>query len=149
MTITFWHWLALAGGLLILEMLTPGVVFLWLALAAGLTGMLLWLAPTLGWQGQVLAFAALAVASVSLSFRWRRRLPAAGGDPRLNRRALACIGTEAVLETGIGPGRGRVRIADSTWPAAGPDLPAGARVRVVGVKDAVLLVVPTSEARAP
>ena len=44
MTPTFWHWFALGGGLLLLEMLTPGVVFLWLALAAGLTGALLWLA---------------------------------------------------------------------------------------------------------
>lgn len=148
MTVTFWHWLALAGGLLLLEMLTPGVVFLWLALAAGLTGILLWLAPSLGWEAQVLAFAALAVASVALSFRWRRHLPTSGGDPRLNRRALACIGTEAVLEAPIGPGHGRVRIADSTWPAAGPDLPAGARVRVVGVKGAALLVVPASEVPA-
>ncbi|MGD9509542.1 MAG: NfeD family protein [Geminicoccaceae bacterium] len=149
MTITFWHWLALAGGLLLLEMLTPGVVFLWLALAAGLTGILLWLVPSLGWQAQLLAFAALAVASVALSFRWRRRLPAAGGDPRLNNRALACIGTEAVLEAGIGPGHGRVRIADGTWPAAGPDLPAGTRVRVVGVRGAALLVVPANTAPAP
>ena len=28
MTPTFWHWFALGGGLLLLEMLTPGVVFL-------------------------------------------------------------------------------------------------------------------------
>jgi membrane protein implicated in regulation of membrane protease activity len=145
MTIDFWHWLALGGMLLILEMLTPGVVFLWLAFAAGLTGILLWLAPTLGWQVQVLVFAALAVASVALSFRRRRRLPAGGGDPKLNRRALAYIGTEAVLEVAIGPSHGRVRIADGTWPAAGPDLPAGARVRVVGVKGAALLVVPATE----
>jgi membrane protein implicated in regulation of membrane protease activity len=145
MTIDFWHWLALGGMLLILEMLTPGVVFLWLALASGLTGILLWLAPTLGWQVQVLAFAALAVASVALSFRWRRRLPAGAGDPKLNRRALAYIGTETVLEAPIGPSHGRVRIADGTWPAAGPDLPAGARVRVVGVKGATLLVVPAAE----
>jgi membrane protein implicated in regulation of membrane protease activity len=149
MSISFWHWLALAGGLLLLEMLTPGVVFLWLALAAGLTGILLWLAPTLGWEAQALAFAALAVASVALSFRWRRHLPASGGDPQLNRRALACIGTEAVLEAAIGPGHGRVRIADSTWPAAGPDLPAGARVRVVGVRGAALLVVPANTVPAP
>lgn len=149
MNITFWHWLALAGGLLLLEMLTPGVVFLWLALAAGLTGILLWFVPVLGWETQVLTFAALAVASVVISFRWRRHLPVSGGDPKLNRRALACIGMEAVLEAAIGPGHGRVRIADSTWLAASPDLPAGARVRVVGVKGAALLVVSVTTATAP
>ena len=144
MTLTFWHWFALAGGLLLLEMLTPGVVFLWLALAAGLTGLILWLAPDLTWQIQVLAFAVAAVTTVGLSFYWRRRMPAVGGDPKLNRRAQAYLGTEAELVTAIGPGHGRVRIADSTWLAAGPELPAGSRVRVVGARGAVLLVVPAA-----
>ena len=40
----------------------------------------------------------------------------------------------------IGPGHGRVRIGDSTWLAAGPDLPAGSRVRIVGARGALLLV---------
>ena len=35
MTLTFWHWLVLGGLLLLLEVLTPGFVFIWLALAAG------------------------------------------------------------------------------------------------------------------
>ena len=144
MNATFWHWFALGGGLLLLEMLTPGVVFLWLALAAGLTGVLLWLLPGLSWQTQVLSFAVAAVATVGLSFRWRRRMPAAGGDPKLNRRALANVGTETELVTATGPGHGRVRIADSTWLAAGPELPAGSRVRVVGARGAVLLVVPVA-----
>ena len=127
MTPTFWHWFALGGGLLLLEMLTPGVVFLWLALAAGIAGALLWLAPGLTWQMQVLSFAVAAVMTVGLSFRWRRRMPAAGGDPKLNRRALAYVGIEAKLVNAIGPGHGRVQIADSTWLAAGPELPAGSR----------------------
>ena len=148
MTPTFWHWLALGGGLLLLEMLTPGVVFLWLALAAGLTAAVLWLVPTLGWQAQVLSFAAAAVVTVGLSFRWRRRMPAAGGDPALNRRALAYVGTEAKLVKAIGPGNGRVRIADSTWLADGPELPVGSRVRVVGARGAVLLVVAADAADA-
>ena len=144
MTPTFWHWFALGGGLLLLEMLTPGVVFLWLALAAGIAGALLWLAQGLTWQMQVLSFAVAAVVTVGLSFRWRRRMPAAGGDPKLNRRALAYVGMEAKLVNAIGPGHGRVQIADSTWLAAGPELPAGSRVRVVGARGAVLLVEPVA-----
>ena len=124
MTPTFWHWFALGGGLLLLEMLTPGVVFLWLALAAGIAGALLWLAPGLTWQMQVLSFAVAAVVTVGLSFRWRRRMPAAGGDPKLNRRALAYVGIEAKLVNAIGPGHGRVQIADF-------DL-AGRRPRIAG-----------------
>lgn len=145
---TFWHWLALGGGLLLLEVLTPGVVFLWLALAAGVTGALLWLAPGLSWQMQLLSFAAAAIVTVGLSFQWRRRMPAAAGDPGLNRRALAYVGTEALLVGAIGPGHGRVRIADSTWLASGPELPAGSRVRVVGARGAVMLVVPVAPGAA-
>ena len=66
----------------------------------------------LTWQTQVLSFAVAAVVTVGLSFRWRRRMPAAGGDPKLNRRALAYVGTEAELVSAIGPGHGRVRIAE-------------------------------------
>ena len=73
----------------------------------------------------MLIFAAAAVASVAASFYWRRRFPLRGGDPLLNNRALGYVGTEAELVGAIGPGHGRVRIADSTWPAAGPELPAG------------------------
>lgn len=144
MSLTFWHWFALAGGLLLLEVLTPGVVFLWLALAAALTGSLLFLVPALAWQWQVLAFAAAAVITVALSFRWRRRMPLKGGDPGLNRRAASYVGTESKLTQGIGPGHGRVRIGDTTWLADGPELPAGARVRIVGTRGAVLLVAPAA-----
>jgi membrane protein implicated in regulation of membrane protease activity len=145
MTPTVWHWFALGGALLLLELATPGFVFLWLALAAGLTGILLALFPGLTWQIQVLGFAVAAVVSVGLAFWWRRRLPPAAGDPSLNRRALTYVGTEAELVASIGPGHGRVRIADSTWSAAGPELPAGTRVRVIGARGAVLLVAPLAD----
>jgi membrane protein implicated in regulation of membrane protease activity len=144
MTLTFWHWLAVGGLLLLLEVFTPGFVFMWLALAAVLTGIALCLAPTISWQVQVLIFAAAAVASVAVSFYWRRGLPLRGGDPLLNNRALGYVGTETELVGAIGPGHGRVRIADSTWPAAGPELPAGPRVRIIGVRGAVLLVMPVA-----
>ncbi len=144
MSLTFWHWFALGGGLLLLEVLTPGVVFLWLALAACLAGLLLLLLPGLAWQWQVLAFAVAAVVTVGVSFRWRRRLPLAGGDPGLNRRAAAYVGAESLLVQPIGPGHGRVQIGDTTWLADGPELPVGARVRVVGARGAVLLVVPAA-----
>jgi membrane protein implicated in regulation of membrane protease activity len=141
MSLTFWHWFVLGGLLLLLEVITPGFVFIWLALAAALTGVLLWLLPQLGWQLQVLWFAAAAVASVGAWFWWWRRAPRPDAGPELNQRVLSFVGSEAVLATGIGPGHGRVRIADSTWPASGPELPAGTRVRVVGARGTVLLVV--------
>ena len=141
MSPTFWSWLVLGGALLVLEAFTPGFAFLWLALSAGLTGVLLWLVPMLSWQTQVLVFAGCAVASVGVWLWWRRRQPTAG-DHGLNQRTAGYVGSEAVLTVGIAGGHGRVRIADASWLAEGPDLPAGTRVRIVGARGAVLLVAP-------
>jgi membrane protein implicated in regulation of membrane protease activity len=147
MTLTFWHWLVLGALLLLLEVITPGFVFIWLALAAALTGAFLWLVPQLGWQLQILWFVTATVASVGVWFWWRR-MPPLGGEFGLNQRVLGFVGTEAVLTTGIGPGHGRVRIADSTWPTSGPELPAGTRVRIVGARGSVLLVMAADTGRS-
>ena len=37
-------------------------------------------------------------------------------------------------------GRGRMKVADTMWRVAGPDLPAGTKVRVVAVEGTVLRV---------
>lgn len=140
MSFTFWHWLVLGSALLLIEVFTPGFVFIWLAVAAGATGLLLWLVPQLAWQAQVLIFAGLAVASVGAWFAWQKRRPRTEAANGLNNRALAMVGSEAVLIAPIGPGHGRVRLADSTWLATGPELPAGTRVRVVGARGTLLVV---------
>jgi inner membrane protein len=139
---TFWHWWILAGLCLLAEALAPGFVFLWFGLSAGLTGLAVLAAPGLAWQAQLLAFSALAVASVALWLRRRRPRPEPGAGV-LNRRAEACVGSPAVVETPLSAGRrGRVRLGDTTWAATGPDLPAGAEVRVTGARGAVLVVEP-------
>lgn len=140
MSPSFWHWWILAGLCLLAEALTPGFVFLWLGVSAGVTGLLLLAAPGLGWRWQVLAFTALSLASVAAWLAWRRGRSPAGGAG-LNSRAEACVGRLAVLETPIGDGRhGRLRLGDTTWAATGPDLPAGARVSVVAARGTVLEV---------
>jgi membrane protein implicated in regulation of membrane protease activity len=46
-----------------------------------------------------------------------------------------------VLAEPIVNGSGRAKVRDSTWQVRGPDAPAGARVRVTGVADGVVLTV--------
>ena len=75
MTPAPWHWLVLGGVLLLLEAFTMGFACLWLAVGAGLTGLLLWLVPALPWQAQVLAFALCAVGALGGWRWWRRRSP--------------------------------------------------------------------------
>jgi inner membrane protein len=61
---------------------------------------------------------------------------------RLNRRAESYVRRMFTLDGAIVDGRGRVRVDDTVWLVAGPDLPAGARVRVTGTDNTLLLVEP-------
>jgi inner membrane protein len=140
--IQFWHWWALGGVLVTIEMLAPGVMFLWLGVAAGLVGALLLLWPGLPLSGQILLFAALSVANVLAWRRYQKAHPVVTDEPNLNRRAARCIGERAALATPIANGRGRIRLGDGSWPVIGPDLPAGTTVEVVGVDGALLQVQP-------
>ena len=140
--IMFWHWWALAGALVIVEVFAPGIMFLWLGVAAGVVGALLLLWPGLGLKGQILVFAALSVASVLAWRRYQKAHPVVTDEPNLNRRGAGCIGQRAALATPIVNGRGRIRLGDSSWPAVGPDLPAGTTVEVTGVEGTLLQVQP-------
>jgi membrane protein implicated in regulation of membrane protease activity len=138
--IAFWHWWVLGVALIILESLVPGFFFLWLGVAAGVTGALLLAVPSLAWQFQVLVFAALSVVSIVAWRAYQRRHPQESDQPALNRRAEQYVGRTLILAEPIVGRRGKVRIDDSTWRVEGEDLPAGAAVRVVAADGVVLRV---------
>jgi inner membrane protein len=138
--VDYWHWWALGGALAIVEAFVPGFVFLWLGIAAGLVGCLLWVWPGLGPDFQVLIFAALSVASVAGWRRWQTAYPAPSDQPNLNRRGAQYLGRRFDLVEPIARGRGRIKLGDSSWTVTGPDLPAGQTVEVIGADGAVLQV---------
>lgn len=142
MTPDHWSWWLLAIVLVVVEVFAPGFFFLWLGVAAALVGLALYLAPDLSWQTQVIAFAVLSIASILGWRTWFRRRPEPSDHPNLNRRAAQYVGRVFVLVEPIANGRGRIRVDDASWTVEGADAPAGARVRVTGVKDAVLQVIP-------
>jgi membrane protein implicated in regulation of membrane protease activity len=61
-------------------------------------------------------------------------------NPFLNKRADALVGRVFTLEKPIIDGAGTVRIDDTIWRVAGPDAPAGSRVRIVQADGASLTV---------
>jgi membrane protein implicated in regulation of membrane protease activity len=142
--ITHWHWWILGGILLVLEIFAPGTFFLWSAVAAGMLGFVLLLAPQMGWEYQVLLFAVLSVSSILAWRGYRRRVPEESARPLLNRRGEQYIGHVFTLAEPIVNGQGRVKVGDGVWRAegGGGDLPAGTRVKVVGVDGVVLRVEP-------
>ncbi len=139
-TLLFWHWWILGGALMIAEMLVPGVFLLWLGIAAGVTGLVAFVAPGLWWQAQAVLFAALSVLSVWSWREYQRRHPTQTDRPTLNRRAEQYVGRRLTLDQPIVNGRGHVRVDDSTWRVEGPDLPAGTNVAVTGVNGTILRV---------
>ncbi len=135
-----WGWLV--AGLVLIggELLAPGIFLLWLGLAALLTGLVVGLFEP-GWQAAALIFAALSIASVIVGRLLSRR---SGDEPDLarglNDRGRQMIGRVFKLETTMTGGEGRIRVDDSSWRIVGPELLAGAEVRVVRVEGATLVV---------
>ncbi|TCM53656.1 hypothetical protein C8J36_106104 [Rhizobium sp. PP-F2F-G48] len=129
-----WAWWVLGLVLLAAEILVPGVFLVWIGMAAILTGalaLIFWNADFFGWHVQLPLFAVLSLVSVLVGRRLLARFDHPSDAPLLNQRGRSLIGRTAILEEPIAEGRGRVRLGDTTWPVSGPDLPIGARVRVV------------------
>ena len=139
-TLGSWNWLIFGLLLMALELLAPGIFLFWLGLAALLVGVLSFvLQPS--WQSQLLMFAVFAAIAVPV---WRRlarsNSTASASNPFLNKRADALVGRVFTLEKPIIDGSGTVRIDDTIWRVAGPDTPAGSRVRIVRADGASLTV---------
>lgn len=145
-TLLFWHWWILAGVFLVLELMAPGVFFLWIGLAAGATGLILMVVPVLPWELQALLFAVLALGATVAGRRLWRPGRVATDHPMLNRRAHRHVGQVVTLTQPLRDGRARVRVGDSEWSAVADDvslmLPAGTSVRVAAVRDGNLVVIP-------
>ena len=135
-----WSWIILGLGLMGLELLAPGAFLLWLGLAAMLTGLIDW-GFGLSWQAAALVFAALSVGAVLVGRAVTRDRGEEGGErPDLNRRGESLVGRVFTLDRPIAGGSGRIRVDDSSWRIVGPEMPAGAAVRVVRVEGATLVV---------
>ncbi len=135
-----WSWIV--GGLVLLaiELIVPGGVFVWLGLAAIITGLSILVFPiSFAWQWVL--FGILSIAGVAIWLKFGRRASnEITENPFLNRRAERLIGREVVLKEAINQGVGRVKIDDTTWRVAGPDLAKGKRVKIVGHDGAILRV---------
>lgn len=135
-----WVWFVTAGIFLLLELLSPGVFFIWLGVAAALVG-IIDNVHDLPWQAELVLFAVLAVISVIAGRRFYKGPAMEPRDnPHLNRRQLGYVGRSFTLGEPIVNGRGKLTIEDTVWQIEGPDMPAGTRVKVTAVNDMTLVV---------
>jgi len=133
-------WGAAALLLFAAEALAPGAFMLWLGFAAVVVFIAVLLVPGMSLLAQVAAFVVLSFVSIQIYRTWFRGRERQSDQPMLNRRVAQLVGRVVPLERGIVNGRGRVQIADALWDVVGPELPAGAPVRIVGADGMTLRV---------
>jgi membrane protein implicated in regulation of membrane protease activity len=134
-----WWWLLAAALMGILEIFLPGIFLIWMAAAAGITGIVVALLP-LPLPFQLALFGLLALAAVYSGRRYYERNPVSSSDPLLNDRTARLIGQNVLVVTAIENGEGRVKVGDSVWAARGPDAVAGSRMVVTGAEGTCLKV---------
>ena len=122
--------------------MAPGAFMLWLGFAAAAVFLIVLLLPDVPVLAQVAAFVVLSFVSIQVYRTWFRGREPRSDQPSLNRRAESLVGRVVPLEQAIVNGHGRVQIADAYWDVTGPELPAGAAVRVVASRGMSLLVEP-------
>jgi membrane protein implicated in regulation of membrane protease activity len=138
--VEFWHWMALGVALAAVETIVPGAFFLWLGIAAIVTGLVKLVVPGMGWEGQAIVFAICAVVSTIIwLILWRRR-PIDTDKPELNVRGERMMGLQITLDEPITNGEGTAKFGDTMWRIRGPDFVRGTRVKVVDVQGTVLIV---------
>ena len=137
----YWYWMIVAVLLAAAELLLPGVFLIWVAAAAAITGLIALAAePPIALQFAL--FAALALFATWGGRRWYEANPVPSSDPLLNDRAARLVGETVELTRAIVNGQGRARVGDSEWNVRGPDSPVGACMRVIGIEDGALRVLP-------
>ena len=134
-----WIWFIIGAVLAIVELFAPGVLAIWLAIAAMLVGGVL-LAVDLPVAAQIALFTVLSVILVWASRQFLTRHPIESDHPTLNQRGVSYIGHVFVVEQDIRNGSGKIRVGDSLWLAEGEDAEVGARVKVTGVNGSALIV---------
>ena len=136
-----WNWMILAAVLFVLELIAPGIFFMWFGLAAAVTGLIMF-RYDISWQWQLIWFCGLSLASVLIVYRYLRKHPLESEQPLLNQRGAQLIGQSFDLVDPIVNGRGSIHSGDTIWRVAGPALPKGTRIKVVGTDGSVLKVEP-------
>ncbi len=137
-----WFWWIAAGILLFVELLAPGVFFMWLAFAAASVGAVTYFFD-LPWQLEALLFAGFSIAYVYLAAPWySRNIHINSDQPNLNQRIYGHVGKNFVLVEPIVDGHGKLNIDGTRWDIMGPDLAAGEHVHVTGVDGMRLKVKP-------
>ena len=140
MDFVFWYWWLIALVLLVLEILTPGYFFMWMAASGFLTGAIVLLMPALTMNMQILIFSILSIVAIIVWKFYGKRHPITSDQPLLNKRGDQYIGRVFSLYEPIKNGQGKIKVDDSIWKVHGEDCDINSRVKVIAIRGTVFEV---------
>jgi len=135
------RWMLLGIILLGAELGTGTTYILWVAIAAILMAIMVFILP-LSWSAQFILFFVLSIAILVLGHIYLRPRFKGGEPSDLNDRARSMVGLRVKAVSDFEVGKGRVEVGDTQWAAALADgtAKAGDELRVLSVKGATLQV---------
>jgi inner membrane protein len=137
-----WLWLILAALLAIAEIaIAPGVFFIFIAIAAAITGAVT-LFTGAGPTFQLALFGIFSLISVYTGRYFYARQNHVSTSPNLNDRSAQMVGQTVTVIEATSNSAGRVRVGDSEWNARGPGLTTGTKARIVSVVDGCVNIEP-------
>ena len=137
-----WGWLGLGLVLIGLEVLAaPGTYMLFIGIAALIMAGVNTLVA-LGAATEFMVFGVLALICGFIGWRVYGARVENDAARDLHDPAVTMVGRILTLSAPIAEGVGQARMDDTVWRVSGPDLPAGAKVRVKALDGATLLVDP-------
>ena len=141
----YWWWLSAGVVLMVLEIITPGIFFLWIGIGAFITGAIAAVFPEAAPPLLGLVFAVLSVISVFAGKKIMLKKTDKDEDSGLNNRMAQYVGKIYKVYEPIADGRGKISVGDTLWLAsAKTDIAANTSVKVIGISGTTLEVEPVN-----
>ena len=141
----YWWWFSAGAILMVLELITPGIFFMWIGFGAFITGIIAMVFPMASSTFLGFVFAILSVISVFVGRKIVLK-KTANMDTGLNNRMGQYIGQVYQVYEPFVDGRGKISVGDTLWLAsAKKDIAANTSVKVVGIRGTMLEVEPVNE----
>lgn len=135
--LVFWYWWVLAVIFLVIEIIIPAFFFLWMSVSALITGIVVWLIPSISTDIQILIFSVLSIISIVVWRIYGKEITIISDQPLLNRRGSQYVGRVFNLHEAIENGQGKIKVDDTIWKVHGEDCDIGSKVKVVASRGTV------------
>lgn len=131
----YWHWWVLMGILLIIEIFTLTMFFLFFAISAFLLGVIMWFYPALPINWQLLLAGVFALGSMLLGYyALKKRKQKNNGNLDINDPLGRYIGKVVVITKESHSGVAKARIGDTEWRVLVEDAKVGDEVEILDIQ---------------